>query len=1330
MVASVDSRGFSISGPIQSPEWHTRFDVKGIRRGAVGCGPAQYAEATMRSDTVEWRSGDDVAQYVVNGEGLRQNFILQDRPLGQGNVSVDLAVTSTLCAELEGSTGCIFRSADGRMRLAYRDLRAWDACGATLGAQMHWNALTAVLSIVVDDEGATYPITIDPVSTTADRILTPPAGGQFGFSTANAGDLNGDGYSDVVVGAYTASSGEAGEGLAYVYYGSATGIPATPSVTLQVNQAAANFGHSVDGAGDVNGDGFSDLIIGANVWESSPAEDKEGAAFIFHGSAAGINTIPAQILQPNGVNKYMGYSVAGLGDINGDGYSDVGTGGHLANYPSDTGNEGIAWIFLGSATGINPVYRHRLDRDQGAAQFGSAIAPAGDVNGDGYNDVVIGAFKYDLACSGCDNGAVFIYHGSANALGAGANPAPTTMFNTSGYSLRTGAAVSTAGDVNADGYSDIIIGDWRDSIGTGYYEGTAFIYHGSATGINTVPATILQSNFHYAYFGQSVSTAGDVNGDGYADVIVGSIWYENGQLHEGAAFLYLGSSTGIPSSAFARFEHNVVNGEMGASVSTAGDVNGDGYSDMIAGIPVQNAVHIYHGGPSPMNNTPSYVRDGAAANSALGRAVANAGDVNGDGYSDALLAAPTASSGQANEGVVHVHHGSISGLSPFPASTLQADIANAAFGTSVASAGDVDGDGYSEVIVGAPLSGGTGVAYLYAGGPGGLSAVPNLTLSGTAGSQFGASVFKAGDVNADGYGDVIIGAPGIETAYIYWGSPSGLEATPSTTLFAPFPGGAFGSAVGTAGDVNGDGFSDVVIGAPDLTHGHNFEGAIYIYHGDLFTIGPNPVFTFESNSNDRRLGSSVAGLGDVNGDGFYEVGAGAPTTSAPEVNEGAVYMLFGTAAGTTSVGHLVLGANLAAAELGTSIAEAGDVNGDGYADFIGGAPGSTNGQTNEGRAWVFLGSPAGVGSSLTLEPNIASERFGTGVAGGGDVDGDGYSDVICGSPNASPSVANEGRVRLYRGNNALSVNRLTRQYQTDLVSPLATNSADWTDEFFFGIGHRARSPIQRTTAKLRWEVVHEGQPFSGVPITNSVGYLANSATWSDLGLAGLELKELVAKAPSYFRHKWRVRVEYPVHKMIDGQRFSRWFYGYASAVGDIGVLPVELLEFTGKGTSEGNQLNWATGSEQRSAYFLVERSRDGTAFSPIGTVTASGESSSRRDYAFLDQEAPAGLSYYRLQMVDLDGSEQASSIIAIIRDAEAITIFPVPVEDLIQWTTTEGVISSVIIRDALGRIVVQANATGNAVQGRLVQQLATGTYTILLLDTSGVITARSRFLKR
>jgi sulfite reductase alpha subunit-like flavoprotein len=136
--------------------------------------------------------------------------------------------------------------------------------------------------------------------------------------------------------------------------------------------------------------------------------------------------------------------------------------------------------------------------------------------------------------------------------------------------------------VNGDGYSDVIVGaPYYDNGQTN--EGRAYVYHGSATGLSTSSAWTAESNQSYAYFGRLVASAGDVNGDGYSDVIVGAHAYDNGQNNEGRAYVYHGSATGLSTSFAWTAESNQTDAYFGWSVASAGDVNGDGYSDVIVG---------------------------------------------------------------------------------------------------------------------------------------------------------------------------------------------------------------------------------------------------------------------------------------------------------------------------------------------------------------------------------------------------------------------------------------------------------------------------------------------------------------------------------------------------------------------------------------------------------------------------------------------------------------------------------------------------------------------------------------------------------------------------
>jgi len=229
--------------------------------------------------------------------------------------------------------------------------------------------------------------------------------------------------------------------------------------------------------------------------------------------------------------------------------------------------------------------------------------------------------------------------------------------------------VSTAGDVNGDGYSDIIIGaHWYDNGQTD--EGRAYVYHGSPTGVLSTPSWIGESNQDFAYYGYSVSTAGDVNGDGFSDVIVGAYLYDNGQTDEGAAFVYHGSPTGLANSPSWIGESNQINASYGISVSTAGSVNGDIFSDVIIGSyrydngqGDEGAVFVYHGSAAGLSSSHSWMSESNQDTSFYGISVSSAGDVNGDGYSDIIIGASFYDNPEPNEGMAFVFHGTPSGVS-------------------------------------------------------------------------------------------------------------------------------------------------------------------------------------------------------------------------------------------------------------------------------------------------------------------------------------------------------------------------------------------------------------------------------------------------------------------------------------------------------------------------------------------------------------------------------------------------------------------------------------------------------------------------------------------
>ena len=361
--------------------------------------------------------------------------------------------------------------------------------------------------------------------------------------------------------------------------------------------------------------------------------------------------------------------------------------------------------------------------NQALADFGVSVGTAGDVNGDGYADVIVGSFFYDNGQT--DEGRAFVYYGSASGL----STAPDWTAESNQAHALFGVSVGTAGDVNGDGYADVIVGAYFYSGGQGH-EGRAYVYHGSADGLSATPDWRVESNKINADFGRSVRTAGDVNGDGYADVIVGADYYSNGQDFEGRAFVFHGSAGGLSTTPDWTAESNQASALFGASVGTAGDVNGDGYADVIVGAPFygngqlhEGGAFVFHGSAGGLSTTAEWRAESNQPDAQLGTSVGTAGDVNRDGYSDVIVGAYWYDDGQENEGRVFLFHGSANGLSTAPNGTAESDQAQASFGYSVGTAGDVNGDGYADVIVGAYLYDHAlpdeGVAFVYRGRAGG-----------------------------------------------------------------------------------------------------------------------------------------------------------------------------------------------------------------------------------------------------------------------------------------------------------------------------------------------------------------------------------------------------------------------------------------------------------------------------------------------------------------------------------------------------------------------------------------------------------------------------------
>jgi hypothetical protein len=450
-----------------------------------------------------------------------------------------------------------------------------------------------------------------------------------GRTVSVAGDINGDGIDDLIIGASGADPNGSGSGASYVVFGKVSGFD--PSLNLADLNGSNGFvlngvdvgdlsGYSVNEAGDINGDGLDDLIIGAFGADSNGGSS--GASYVVFGKSSGFGA-SLELADLNGSNGFVlngvdagdsaGRSVSAAGDINGDDIDDLIIGASGAD-PNGSGS-GASYVVFGKDSGFDVSFElSSLAMGDGSDGFvlngvdvgdsaGGSVSAAGDINGDGLDDLIIGASGADS--NGGNSGASYVVFGKDSGFDPSLNLADLNGSN--GFVLNgvsafdgSGASVSAAGDINGDGIDDLIIGA-ANAVPNGNNSGASYVVFGKSSGfgatleladLNGTDGFVINGVASGDLSGYSVNEAGDINGDGVDDVIIGALRAEPNGSDSGASYVVFGDESGFGAS-LELADLNGSNGFVlkgvaefdgsGRSVSAAGDINGDDIDDLIIG---------------------------------------------------------------------------------------------------------------------------------------------------------------------------------------------------------------------------------------------------------------------------------------------------------------------------------------------------------------------------------------------------------------------------------------------------------------------------------------------------------------------------------------------------------------------------------------------------------------------------------------------------------------------------------------------------------------------------------------------------------------------------
>ncbi|NNJ84681.1 MAG: hypothetical protein HKP13_07075, partial [Gammaproteobacteria bacterium] len=737
------------------------------------------------------------------------------------------------------------------------------------------------------------------------------------------------------------------------------------------------------------------------------------AAYVFYGASS---------------NSELGYSVDIAGDVNNDGFDDVIIGAHLDD--TNGTSAGSATVFSGNDGALLYTF-HGNSGDE----LGYSVSGAGDVNNDGFDDVIIGA-PFDNP-NGADSGSAYVYSGIDGAL--------LHTFGGTDGSDKLGLSVDGAGDINNDGADDVIVSIHLDDPSGNNNAGRARVYSGADGSV----LLSFQGSGNGNKLGRAVSDAGDVNNDGVDDVIVGIPDSDVNGNDSGKARVY----SGADGSTLYTFEGDSANDKCGWSVSNAGDVNNDGYGDVIVSAYLDDVNGTNSGSAwifSGIDGATIHTFHGDAADDELGGEgeTGSVGDVDNDGYDDVIIGIHGADSNGTDAGSAWI----VSGNTGERLYSFQGDSAGDMFGDAVGGAGDMNGDGLPDFIVGARFADNDGTdsggAWLFhsqiATTTAGLS-----TISLKSGREFqgmllddapAGSTFSYSIHTNPTHGTLTL----TDNSFVYSN-----DGTFDDDLFQITITDDYGTSAVETIDVTviGNYAPNMTTTASALTYTEN-DAATTIDPGltlndvdDAYITGATVSITAGFQSGADELGftdqSGITGAYDT-GSGVLTLTGSALVADYQSALESVTYqntsedptettrtMTFsvtdgnsdGTADGalsTTATRDITVTAvndapglvsvqgfsveQTSLGDAGDTFSDAGDIDNDGYDDVIVGSPGDDTNGTDAGSVQILSGNDGAI--LHTFHGDSAGDMFGSSVSDAGDTDGDGLWDFIVRAPGS------------------------------------------------------------------------------------------------------------------------------------------------------------------------------------------------------------------------------------------------------------------------------------------------------------------------------------------